>query len=160
MDIVVAIAAGAAGALSFARRVSEALVGVMVSVALLPPAIVFGMMIGSAAFEEAVTPILLLLVNISAILLSAIIIFWISGIEPNNWSDLQAAYTSKKICTAFCKYCYPHLSYCHLLYKFLISIVKKNLQNIALSINVSISRMRTNYFILRRLYEKKFTKLS
>ncbi len=37
MDIVVAIAAGAAGALSFARRVSEALVGVMVSVALLPP---------------------------------------------------------------------------------------------------------------------------
>jgi len=96
MDIVVAIAAGTAGALSFAKRVSEALVGVMVSVALLPPAIVLGMTIGAFHFQQALTPFLLLLVNISAILLSAIIVFWTSGIQPNNWREIQAANTSKR----------------------------------------------------------------
>lgn len=96
MDIVIAIAAGTAGALSFARRVSEALVGVMVSVALLPPALVFGMTLGNAYFQEAPTPFLLLLVNISAILLSAVLVFWISGIQPNNWKEIQVANTSKR----------------------------------------------------------------
>ncbi|WP_266095231.1 TIGR00341 family protein [Gracilibacillus oryzae] len=95
MDIVVAIAAGTAGAMSFAKRVSETLVGVMVSVALLPPAVVLGMMIGAMEFAAAVTPLLLLLVNISAILLSAIIVFWTSGIQPVNWSEIQVANTSK-----------------------------------------------------------------
>lgn len=97
MDIIVALAAGAAGALSFAKRVSEALVGVMVSVALLPPAVVFGMIIGDGQWEYAVTPLLLLLVNIHAILLSAIIVFWVSGIKPVNWKEIQVANTSRII---------------------------------------------------------------
>ncbi|WP_112181968.1 MULTISPECIES: TIGR00341 family protein [Paraliobacillus] len=97
MDIILALAAGAAGALSFAKRVSEALVGVMVSVALLPPAIVFGMIIGEGEWRYAVTPLLLLLVNIHAILLSAIIVFWVSGIKPVNWKEIQVANTSRII---------------------------------------------------------------
>ncbi|WP_117168701.1 TIGR00341 family protein [Paraliobacillus sediminis] len=97
MDIILALAAGAAGALSFAKRVSEALVGVMVSVALLPPAVVFGMIIGDGQWEYAVTPLLLLLVNIHAILLSAIIVFWVSGIKPVNWKEIQVANTSRII---------------------------------------------------------------
>lgn len=97
MDIILALAAGAAGALSFAKRVSEALVGVMVSVALLPPAVVFGMIIGHGEWGYAVTPLLLLLVNIHAILLSAIIVFWISGIKPVNWKEIQVANTSRII---------------------------------------------------------------
>ncbi|MFC4403137.1 TIGR00341 family protein [Gracilibacillus xinjiangensis] len=101
MDIVVAIAAGTAGAMSFAKRVSETLVGVMVSVALLPPAVVFGMMIGAMEFHEAITPLLLLLVNINAILLSAIIVFWTSGIQPVNWSEIQVANTSKTYALMF-----------------------------------------------------------
>ncbi|WP_058308305.1 TIGR00341 family protein [Gracilibacillus massiliensis] len=95
MDIVVALAAGTAGAMSFAKRVSEALVGVMVSVALLPPAVVLGMMLGALEFEQALTPFILLLVNISAILCSAILVFWTSGIQPINWSEIQVANTSK-----------------------------------------------------------------
>lgn len=97
MDIILALAAGTAGALSFAKRVSEALVGVMVSVALLPPAVVFGMIIGDGQWEYAVTPLLLLLVNIHAILLSAIIVFWVSGIKPVNWKEIQVAHTSRII---------------------------------------------------------------
>ncbi|MDL4840449.1 TIGR00341 family protein [Aquibacillus rhizosphaerae] len=95
MDIVVALASGAAGALSFIKRISEALVGVMVSVALLPPTVVFGMMIGSGNWSASMTPFLLLLVNISSIILSAILVFWLSGIKPVNWKKIQIANTSR-----------------------------------------------------------------
>ncbi|MGN8644718.1 TIGR00341 family protein [Gracilibacillus sp. HCP3S3_G5_1] len=101
MDIIVALAAGTAGAMSFAKRVSEALVGVMVSVALLPPAVVLGMMLGDFAFQEALTPFILLMVNISAILFSAIVVFWTSGIQPVNWSEIQVANTSKTYALLF-----------------------------------------------------------
>ncbi|SFE86976.1 TIGR00341 family protein [Alteribacillus iranensis] len=101
IDIIAALASGAAGAISFLKRVSEAFVGVMVSVALLPPAVVFGMTVGAAQWEEAVTPILLLLVNISSIVLSAIIVFWLSGIQPVKWGEIQEAYTSRKYALLF-----------------------------------------------------------
>lgn len=101
MDIILALAAGAAGALSFAKRVSEALVGVMVSVALLPPTIVLGMMLGVGEWEHALTPLLLVLVNVHAILLSAIIVFWLTGIKPVNWMEIQVANTSRVIALAF-----------------------------------------------------------
>ncbi|GAA5415732.1 hypothetical protein Pryu01_00764 [Paraliobacillus ryukyuensis] len=101
MDIILALAAGVAGALSFVKRVSEALVGVMVSVALLPPAICFGMMLGAAEWSESVTPLILLLVNIHAILLSAIAVFWLTGIKPVNWKEIKAANTSRVIALLF-----------------------------------------------------------
>ncbi|WP_158738168.1 TIGR00341 family protein [Alteribacillus sp. YIM 98480] len=101
IDIIAALASGAAGAISFIKRVSEAFVGVMVSVALLPPAVVFGMMVGAAKWEGALTPLLLLLVNTSSIVLSAIVVFWLSGIKPVNWQEIQEAYTSRKFSLLF-----------------------------------------------------------
>ncbi|WP_053217130.1 TIGR00341 family protein [Virgibacillus senegalensis] len=101
IDIAVALAAGAAGALSFIKRASEALVGVMVSVALLPPAIVLGMMVGAAAWNNAITPLLLLLVNVNSITLSAILVFWFSGIKPVNWQEIKTATTSRKYSLMF-----------------------------------------------------------
>ncbi|WP_240468605.1 TIGR00341 family protein [Gracilibacillus sp. YIM 98692] len=101
MDIVVALAAGTAGAMSFAKRVSEALVGVMVSVALLPPTVVLGMMLGDGQWESSLTPLMLLCVNISGILLSAIIVFWTSGIQPIKWREIQEANTSKTYSLVF-----------------------------------------------------------
>ncbi|WP_241211390.1 TIGR00341 family protein [Amphibacillus jilinensis] len=101
MDIILALAAGAAGALSFVKRVSEALVGVMVSVALLPPTVVLGMSLGAGEWGIALTPLLLVLVNVHAILLSAISVFWLTGIKPINWQDVQAAHTSRAIALVF-----------------------------------------------------------
>ncbi|SDK49619.1 TIGR00341 family protein [Sediminibacillus albus] len=101
IDIAVALAAGAAGALSFIKRASEALVGVMVSVALLPPAIVLGMMVGAASWQNALTPLLLLLVNVNSIILSAILVFWLSGIKPVNWQEIKTANTSRKYSLIF-----------------------------------------------------------
>ncbi|WP_281974684.1 TIGR00341 family protein [Halobacillus litoralis] len=97
IDVVAALAAGGAGALSFVKRNEGALVGVMVSVALLPPAVVFGMILGTGKWEEAVVPFLLLMVNVNSILLSAVIVFWVSGIKPNNWQDIQKANNSRKL---------------------------------------------------------------
>ncbi|QBP41656.1 TIGR00341 family protein [Paenisporosarcina antarctica] len=101
IDVVVALASGAAGALSFIKRNEGSLVGVMVSVALLPPAVVFGMTLGTGNWVEAVVPFILLMVNINSILLSAVIVFWLSGIKPNNWKDLQNANISRKLSLLF-----------------------------------------------------------
>ncbi|WP_067727676.1 TIGR00341 family protein [Oceanobacillus damuensis] len=101
IDVVAAIVSGAAGALSFVKRNTGALVGVMVSVALLPPAVVFGMILGSGNWVEALVPFILLMVNVNSILLSAVLVFWLSGIKPNNWQDLQKANISRKLSLLF-----------------------------------------------------------
>ncbi|GEM02177.1 TIGR00341 family protein [Halolactibacillus halophilus] len=101
MDIIIALAAGSAGALSFVKRVSEALVGVMVSVALLPPTVVLGMIIGAGEWGMVITPLLLVLVNIHAILLSAILVFWLTGIKPINWKEVQVASVSRVAALVF-----------------------------------------------------------
>jgi uncharacterized hydrophobic protein (TIGR00341 family) len=101
IDVVAALAAGAAGALSFVKRNEGALVGVMVSVALLPPAVVFGMILGTGKWEEAIVPFILLMVNVNSIILSAVIVFWVSGIKPNNWQDIQKANNSRKLSLLF-----------------------------------------------------------
>ncbi|GAB3061442.1 TIGR00341 family protein [Virgibacillus ainsalahensis] len=101
IDVVVALASGAAGALSFVKRNEGALVGVMVSVALLPPAVVFGMILGTGELGEVVIPFILLMVNINSILLSAVVVFWLSGIKPANWQDLQKAHISRKLSLLF-----------------------------------------------------------
>lgn len=45
-DVVLALASGSAGALSFTMGLPSALIGVMVAVALLPPLVTFGMLLG------------------------------------------------------------------------------------------------------------------
>jgi len=70
------------------------LVGVMVAVAILPPAATFGMMLGMAEFEKANGAALLLAVNIVCINLSAKLVFLLRGIQPRTWSEKQRARTS------------------------------------------------------------------
>lgn len=51
--IVLALAAGAAGALAFTQGLSGAVIGVMVAVALMPPLVVCGMLVGEGEFSAA-----------------------------------------------------------------------------------------------------------
>lgn len=101
IDIIAALASGAAGALSFVKRLSDALVGVMVAVALLPPTIILGMTLGASSWQDAVTPLLLLLVNVNSVLLSAILMFRLGGIKPIQWQDIQRANISRKFSLLF-----------------------------------------------------------
>ncbi|WP_102348932.1 TIGR00341 family protein [Bacillus sp. Marseille-P3661] len=101
VDIIAALASGAAGAISFVKQLHGTLVGVMVSIALLPPTIVFGMIVGAAQWKETVTPLLLLLININSIIFSAIAVFWLSGIQPIKWKEIKDANISKKYSLLF-----------------------------------------------------------
>ncbi|WP_281883412.1 TIGR00341 family protein [Paenibacillus sp. YYML68] len=100
-DIVLALASGAAAALSVLKRVPSSLVGVMVAVALLPPTVVLGLSIGEMRWDSAMGALLLLLVNISSILLAGIITFTLSGINPVQYEEVRRANNSKKYSLLF-----------------------------------------------------------
>lgn len=90
-NIALAIAAGAAAALSLTTGVASALVGVMVAVALLPPASAVGIMIGAGDYGAANGALLLLVVNITCINLAAKLVFWAQRIRPRSWYEQKRA---------------------------------------------------------------------
>ena len=86
-----ALAAGTAGALSLTTGASGTLIGVMVAVALLPPTVVTGMLIGSGHFKEASGAAELVAINLVCLILAAIITFRVQGIRPTSWWEAEAA---------------------------------------------------------------------
>lgn len=99
-SILLALAAGAAGALSLTTRASSSLVGVMVAVALLPPAVTLGYMLGTAQFGLAAGAAALLAVNVVSVNLSAQLVFLSKGIKPRTWLQRRAAKQSIRISLA------------------------------------------------------------
>ncbi len=98
--VVLALASGAAAALSLTRGIPSALVGVMVAVALLPPVATAGIMLGSGNFENAFGAILLLVVNIVCVNLSGLAVFITRGVRPRTWLEKRAARQSTIVSTA------------------------------------------------------------
>ncbi|HSG11895.1 MAG TPA: TIGR00341 family protein [Gammaproteobacteria bacterium] len=97
--VVLALASGAAAVLSLITGLSSALVGVMVAVALLPPAATLGMMLGSGQFSAAGGAALLLAVNVVCINLSAKLMFLLKGVRPRTWVEKNQARQSAAIYT-------------------------------------------------------------
>jgi len=89
--IALALASGAAAALSLTTGLSSVLVGVMVAVALLPPAAALGLMLGAGYSNLAIGAGLLLMVNIVCVNLASKIIFDIKGIRPAGWREEKKA---------------------------------------------------------------------
>jgi uncharacterized hydrophobic protein (TIGR00341 family) len=89
--VVVALAAGVAGALTFTKGASEALVGVMVAVALLPPLVAGGLLMGSEHWAEALGAMLLFAVNVLSIKLAGALTFVAQGVTPYNWLEKEQA---------------------------------------------------------------------
>lgn len=90
-SIILALAAGAAGAISLTTSVSSAVVGVMVAVALMPPAVAFGYMLGTWRVDMALSAGTLLAINIVCINLTAQIVFLVRGIRPRTWYERRGA---------------------------------------------------------------------
>ncbi|PWE17975.1 TIGR00341 family protein [Marinicauda salina] len=86
-----ALAAGAAAALSIAAGLSSALVGVMVAVALLPPAGAAGMLAGAGEWGLAMRAGLLLLINVVSVNLAALIVYYLKGVRPRTWLERRSA---------------------------------------------------------------------
>lgn len=89
--VVLALASGAAAALSLTTGLSSTLVGVMVAVALLPPAATVGLMLGGDRPSAALGAAMLLGVNIASVNLAAQIVFVVRGIRPHRWLEKKSA---------------------------------------------------------------------
>ncbi|MEP7361354.1 MAG: TIGR00341 family protein [Chloroflexota bacterium] len=84
-DIAVALASGCAGALAFTTGVSTTLIGVMVAVALLPPLVTFGLLLGGGHSASAIGALSLFLMNLICVNLAGVITFLVQGIRPASW---------------------------------------------------------------------------
>lgn len=94
---VIALASGAAASLSLVTGLSSVLVGVMVAVALMPPAVTIGLMLSDAAYDYAIGASMLLAVNIVCINLSAKLVFLLKGIQPRTWLETRKARQSRAL---------------------------------------------------------------
>ncbi len=90
-DVALALAAGVAGALSFTRGVSTALIGVMVAVALLPPLVAVGLLLGTGQGHAAYEAFLLLCTNVVCVNLAGVVTFFAQGIQPMKWYEAEQA---------------------------------------------------------------------
>jgi len=90
-SIILALASGAAAVLSLTTGVSSALVGVMVAVALMPPAVTLGITLGNGQFDLAYGTFLLLATNIVCVNLAAQAVFRLKGIKPRTWYEEKQA---------------------------------------------------------------------
>ena len=100
-DVVLALASGAAGVLSITTGASAALIGVMVAVALLPPLVTFGLLVGSADFGLAVHAMLLFVTNVICVNLAGVVTLLAQNVRPRTWWEADRASKAIKIAITF-----------------------------------------------------------
>lgn len=96
-DITIALAAGSAGVLAFTRGVPAAVVGVMVAVALLPPLVDIGLLLGSGYVQLAIGATILTFTNLICINLAGILTFLVQGVRPRSWWEAEKAKNAYRI---------------------------------------------------------------
>jgi uncharacterized hydrophobic protein (TIGR00341 family) len=101
LDLLLAAAAGSAGALAFTTGLPAALIGVMIAVALLPPLVTTGLMMGAGHFGLAGRAAILLATNIVCINLAGVITFVARGIRPRTWWAGEQARRSTRMAIGF-----------------------------------------------------------
>ncbi len=89
--MAMALGSGAAAALSMTTGLSTVLVGVMVAVAILPPTVAAGLMLGYQQNLLAFGAFMLLAINIVCINLSANVVFLLKGINPRTLGEKKKA---------------------------------------------------------------------
>jgi uncharacterized hydrophobic protein (TIGR00341 family) len=94
LSLAVAIGAGVAGAISLTAGVSTALVGVMIAVALIPPAATVGIGIAYGKPALAIGSAVLVAVNVLSINLAALVVLWYSGYRPERFLRQNDARTA------------------------------------------------------------------
>ncbi len=99
-DILLALAAGSAGAIAFTIVLPAVIVGVMVAVALLPPLVTFGMLLGSGHFDAAMGTLLLITTYLVGINLAGVTTFLAQGIRPMTWWEAEKAKRATRISIA------------------------------------------------------------
>ncbi len=90
-DIVLALASGIAAALSVTSGAPAVLIGVMVSVALMPPLVVFGLLLGSGNYMLSSRALELVAINMICINIAGVVTFLFQGLRPLNWWEASKA---------------------------------------------------------------------
>jgi len=90
-DVVLALSAGIAGAISYTRDVATALIGVMVSISLLPTLVTSGLLFGAGFLGMAGSSMVLFLINLTCINLAGVLTFLVEGIKPRTWYQADKA---------------------------------------------------------------------
>lgn len=90
-NLGLAVAAGAAGTLAFTGGVAEAVIGVMVAVALVPPLVTAGLLVGAGYTGAAVGALVLTFSNLIGVNLAGVATFVMQGVRPNRWWEAQRA---------------------------------------------------------------------
>lgn len=86
-----ALAAGSAGTLAFTTGTAAAIIGVMVAVALVPPLVAGGLLLGDGHVVPAGRALVLTLVNLISVNLAGVVTFLAQGVRPSRWWDAERA---------------------------------------------------------------------
>lgn len=86
-----ALAAGSAGTLAFTTGTAAAVIGVMVAVALIPPLVAAGLLLGGGYPLAARGAALLLMTNLICVNLAGVLTFLVQGVRPNRWWEAEQA---------------------------------------------------------------------
>ena len=89
--VLLALGSGLAGAISVIRNVGSALVGVAIAIALIPPAATSGLGIAWGLPGVALASALLVVINMLAVNVSTLVLFWLSGFRPPEFSAINHA---------------------------------------------------------------------
>ena len=98
-EVLLALVSGCAGTLAFTSGAPATLIGVAVAVALLPPLVTSGLLLGAGYTTLAYGAFLLFLVNIASINLAGVGTFLVQGISPRDkpgdrWSKQHLVFTA------------------------------------------------------------------
>lgn len=99
-DVILGMAVGTAGSLAFTSGVSGVVVGVMVAVALLPPLVVGGLLVGAGHFSQASGALILLALNVTCVNLAAVATFLLQQVRPRTWWDADRARKATRVAVA------------------------------------------------------------
>ncbi|SDL50571.1 TIGR00341 family protein [Halarsenatibacter silvermanii] len=90
-DVALGLASGSAGSLAFTTGAANAVIGVMIAVALMPPLVVFGLLLGAGESTLALGAFLLFISNVICINLGGVVTFLFQGIAPLDWWEKEKA---------------------------------------------------------------------
>jgi len=96
LDRVLALAAGCAGALAYTTGAPTYLIGVMVAVAILPPTVASGLLIGDGHLREGVGAGVLVVANVIAVNLVIMATLMAKGLSPRAWWRAERARRSAR----------------------------------------------------------------
>ncbi len=100
-DLLIALAAGSAGAYTITRKETSAIPGVAMAVALLPPLASAGVLLTAGQHELALRALVLFLVNLIAMVLAGALTFLAVGVSPATTRKKTAAFARTQIALFF-----------------------------------------------------------